>query len=280
MKTNLRERRGILLCYPFTEHRLNKWPTPWYVQPKLEGDRCRAVWDPNIGYVLYSSTERPILSVPHINRALNDLNITEELDGELYNHDLPHEQIHGIVSRTVNIHRNYKDCQFHIFDANLLDKTQAERDKWLRETIPRDEHIYRVSTSPVADKDSLYEMYESYFLDMHYEGIVVRHKDGLYVPKRSIHAMKLKPRQVDHYVCVEIHEETSIEGIPKYSLGAITVQDADGNRFRVGTGFTQKQRQEYWDHPNKILGKVIEVRYQALTEKGVPKMSSFQKVLE
>ena len=39
------KRTGIMLCYPFEEKRLNKWNPPYIIQPKLDGERCRAVYD-------------------------------------------------------------------------------------------------------------------------------------------------------------------------------------------------------------------------------------------
>lgn len=39
-------RTGIMLASPLDEGKLAKWPRPYIVQPKLDGERCRAVFGP------------------------------------------------------------------------------------------------------------------------------------------------------------------------------------------------------------------------------------------
>lgn len=272
-----RQRRDIMLCYPFSEKRLLTYPTPWYVQPKLEGDRCLAKWDGNIGYVLYSSTGKPILNLPHINRALNNLNITTTLDGELYNHRAPHELIHGIVSRSVNIHRDYKLVQFHIFDVVMKGDFKKRLD-YTRLVVKESEHIRRVRTHDIRDLKEVYYYYESELNDG-YEGVVIRSPEQVYVDKRTTLMMKLKQREEDIYLCTAIFEEESIEGVKKQRLGAILVRDGDGQEFKVGSGFNDEQRKLYWNMPSLILGHLIRVRYQALTQKGIPKMASIKEII-
>ena len=50
---------------PFEQKRLNKWEPPYILQPKYDGVRCRAVPVEN-GYLLLSSEENVVFSVPHI----------------------------------------------------------------------------------------------------------------------------------------------------------------------------------------------------------------------
>lgn len=274
---NKRERRDVLLCHPFNPSVVEKWPKPVYVQPKLEGDRLRAKWDPNIGHVLYSSTANPIIFLPHLNRAVNEMNALEELDGEAYNHDLPHEMIHGIVSRTKNIHKDFKLVQFHIFDICDEEMPFKARNLWMEKNIVETEHIKKVFTTAAFTLKEINEWYEE-FINTGYEGIIVRHPDAPYVRKRTPFVRKHKPLEVDIYLCVGINEETSIEGIPKGRMGSLTMMDQDKKTFKMG-GWTDYQKELYWNEPDQVLGKLIRVRYQQLTEKGVPKMISRKEVL-
>ena len=107
MTTERPKRTGVQLCYPFEEKRLNKWLPPFFVQPKLDGERCRIIVRQN-GALLLSSTEEIITSVPHINAAAR-LQLPEgEYDGELYVHGRTFEEIHSVVSRRVNLHENFE----------------------------------------------------------------------------------------------------------------------------------------------------------------------------
>ena len=58
------KRKGIMLCYPFEEKRLNKWAPPYLVQPKLDGERMRAILDTEGKCTLLSSEENEIISSP------------------------------------------------------------------------------------------------------------------------------------------------------------------------------------------------------------------------
>ena len=124
-------RRGIQLAYPFEEKRLAKWQPPFIVQPKYDGDRCSNT-PFRTGALLLSSEENPFFSVPHINKQLFDYgHHLFSLDGELYNHDIflegGHELIHSICSRTVNLHPQYREMEFWIFDIKHYHTPQVER---------------------------------------------------------------------------------------------------------------------------------------------------------
>jgi hypothetical protein len=93
--------KGIMKCYPFEEKRLAKWSPPYIVQPKYDGVRCRAI-PTQSGYILLSSEENVIFSVPHLNQIFNALHLNCELDGELYCHGMSFEEIVSITSRTVS----------------------------------------------------------------------------------------------------------------------------------------------------------------------------------
>ncbi len=56
-------------------------------------------------------------------------------------------------------------------------------------------------------------------------------------------------------------------------LGAVVVELRTGLTFSVGTGFTDAQRQ---DPPP--VGSIITIRYQELTDRGVPRFPSFVRV--
>jgi ATP-dependent DNA ligase len=103
-------RSGIMLCYPFEEKRLLKWDCrSVLVQPKLDGERCRAVIT-NGNVQLLTSENNEIYSAPHIVEALsaNFKEETIELDGELYIHNADFSEIHSIRGRTVNLHEDYE----------------------------------------------------------------------------------------------------------------------------------------------------------------------------
>ena len=147
---SFRKRSGIMLAYPYEESRLLKWEPPYIVQPKLDGERGRLIVEPN-RTILLSSTEEIITSVPHINRHASEILPFGEWDGELYIHGKTFEEIHSIVSRTVNLHPDYETMQFHVFD-NVCNSTMIERQIMLlklKQYMPENDY-FKVVDSYVA----------------------------------------------------------------------------------------------------------------------------------
>ncbi|MCK5607075.1 hypothetical protein KAR91_34645 [Candidatus Pacearchaeota archaeon] len=278
MTYQTQRRKGIMLCYPFEERRLAKWKPPYLVQPKLDGVRCRAVWIEN-HYLLLSSEENIIYSVPHINEALDNLGTTYELDGELYKHGLTFEEIFSITSRSTNLHPDHKEIKFHIFDIPS-DKPQHNRIFSLMDLAYEFRPPLEVVDSWLADNLEVIMSRYDQILEMGYEGIIVRHIENLYIRRRSIYMMKFKPKKHDIYQIIDWKEEVSIEGTPKSRLGALLCE-SDNSVFSVGSGLTDQQRVDLWSMRESLPGKFVKVGYQHITSSGkVPRFPVFMKIVE
>lgn len=274
------KRSGIMLAYPFEEKRLAKWKPPYIVQPKLDGERCRAMPRSGGGYDLLSSEGNVFISVPHINEALSKSGLwPHKLDGELYRHGMAFEDIHSIVSRTVNLHPDYKEMEYHIFDI-VNDHPQIERLSILSEHITVSNPIIKRVTESVPDNfTKLMKRYDD-LINEGYEGMVVRHWLAPYVPRRSTFMMKFKPKKDDYYKITGFKEEVSIHGEPKGRLGAVECE-SDGQVFSVGSGLTDELRETLWNCRDTLPGKLLHVAYQHITSgKGVPRFPVFLEVVE
>jgi len=279
-------RKGIMLCYPFEQKRLAKWEPPYLVQPKLDGERCRAFagYAPENKVVLLSSEENQIYSVPHIDRALRELNFCKQIesDGELYTHGLPFESIHSIVGRTKNLHPDYKRMEYHIFDM-VSQNPQIERIAQLNKLAPLlkpDSPIKIVPTHVAESFDQVMEIYDLLIEDG-YEGMIVRHLRAPYLRRRSIMLMKFKPKKSDIYKIVGWKEEVSINGVPKGRLGALTCKGDDGSVFSVGSGLNDEAREILWNKRDSLPGRFCKVQYQHITSgKGVPRFPIFLSIWE
>ena len=270
-------RSGIMLCYPFEEKRFIKWGSHAFIQPKLDGERCRALRTEQ-GVDLISSEGNRIYSTPHINRQLQKLDF-QELDGELYLHGMAFEDIESIVKRTVNIHPSYQTMEFHIFDI-VNDKPQAERFSELVK-LKEQENIKIVSPRLVDSMDKIEEYMEQYQKD-NYEGFVLRDIFAPYTRTRSTNMMKFKPKKTDIYNIIGYEQEMTIHKELKDSLGALVLDAGygDGSVFRVGTGFTKEQRCLLWIDKELLPNKRCRIAFQSLTDKrGVPRFPVFMEVL-
>ena len=265
--------KNIMKCYPFEESRLAKWSPPFIVQPKYDGDRCKA-YPTESGYIMLTSEENPYFSVPHILKSLviSDLKLT--LDGEMYSHDLMleggHELIHGICSRKTNLHPRHQELMFYVFDLECAG-TQMER--LIKLESLRKLKIPYVEIAPFWLCDTLDEVkrvYDNVVL-MGYEGIIIRNKYNVYEAKRSTMMMKFKPKQRDDYKIVGWREEISKDGLPKGRIGSLVMSSQAGDNFAVSAGLNDEQRNHLWSIRDELKGKTATVHYQHLTNKKIPK---------
>lgn len=278
------KRKDVMLCYDYSEKRVLRWEPPWIVQPKLNGDRCRAKKD-EYGWKLYSSYGNIISSVPHINKQLERIpeSIDIHLDGELYVHGMKHQDIRSIVSRTVNLHPNYKLIRYLVFDV-ISDERQ-----WLRSgrlmglsflkypfTTGNICHIKHSHADCISDINKLLGMY----IELGHEGIILRNRDALYQPRKTTDLLKLKLTVQDWFKIVGIKQEMAKDGLPKQALGAFYCSNGrePGLMFGVGTGpaLTRERREDYWQNRESLPLKCTEyitealVKYQELSKDGIP----------
>lgn len=90
------------------------------------------------------------------------------------------------------------------------------------------------------------------------EGIMVQLADAPYVCKRTTDILKLKEFMTCDIRVLDVYEGINGENIGR--LGGV-IADFKGSKVKVGGGFSREQRIEYWKHPEKIIGKIIEVKY-------------------
>lgn len=87
------------------------------------------------------------------------------------------------------------------------------------------------------------------------EGIMLNTFEGYYELKRSNSLLKVK-----YVESMDLKVVDMLEGTNKYKgmMGALVV-DYKGYRVGVGSGFSDEERQRFWDNPEEIIGKTIEV---------------------
>lgn len=104
------------------------------------------------------------------------------------------------------------------------------------------------------------------------EGVMLHRGASLYRAARNDDLLKFKPFD-DAEGLVIGH----LPGRGKHAgrLGALVVQTQGGQRLRLGTGFTDAQR----EHP-PALGVWVTFRHRGVTDQGIPRFASFLRVRE
>ena len=99
-----------------------------------------------------------------------------------------------------------------------------------------------------------------------YEGIMIKDPDAGYECKRSAAWLKLKPFIEVSLAIVEVEEGTG-KNVGK--LGAFVCEGEDDGkliRVNVGSGFSDDNRSTYWSGRDNLIGNVVEVRADAVTQ--------------
>lgn len=97
------------------------------------------------------------------------------------------------------------------------------------------------------------------------EGVMIKDTKASYKTKRSDAWLKIKP-----WITVDLEIVDVVEGEGKFvgTLGALVCEGEDqGKRIRtnVGSGFSEDQRAEIWAARTRMLGRVVEIKGDALT---------------
>ena len=99
-----------------------------------------------------------------------------------------------------------------------------------------------------------------------YEGIMIKDPDAIYQCKRSVAWLKLKPFIEVSLEVVAVEEGT---GRNVGKLGAIVcegIDDGKNIRVNVGSGFADSDRDDFWNSRDEVIGQVVEVRADAITQ--------------
>jgi DNA ligase-1 len=102
------------------------------------------------------------------------------------------------------------------------------------------------------------------------EGLMLHHQGAYYEDGRNANLLKLKKHQ-DAEATVIAHNLG--KGKYKGLLGSMLVELDNGLQFKIGSGFSDIQRQ----NPPPI-GSIITFKYFGFTAKGIPRVASFLRV--
>jgi DNA ligase-1 len=170
---------------------------------------------------------------------------------------------------------------YHIFDILPLDALkeghcnlqQYKRIEWIdsAKTQLMDTDCLRIMNGLDVDLDTAegHDIMNRYAQDCvaeGFEGIMIKSLDAPYECKRSDSWMKWKPT-----ISVDLNIVGFEEGTGRNAgrLGAIICEGDDNDRriyVNVGTGFSDALRDEYWTNRDHLLGHLVEVQADAVTQ--------------
>lgn len=271
---NLLERELMENFAPMLAHEWEKSQSrviyPVYAQPKLNGMRCVSV---ESGF--WSRTGKSIVSMPALLSETKKYFPDLALDGELYSDTLCFEDTISVARKSVNINEGTA-VKYWVYDAYMSHTPFKERFEHLKrrfaEVAPI--RIRLVATFECPTPEAVTK-YLNFFIEAGYEGAILRNPCGDYeVGKRSYNLLKLKLWK-DMEVKVVGFERGAGRNYSRLGALVCELPHTQGLQVRVGTGLSDVDRETIWNNSEEYLERVCTIKYQELTNAGIPRFPSF-----
>ena len=249
-----------------------------YVEPKLDGVRVITICDVDKDEVkMFSRNGKELNNFPKIleqfDSMLDQMSESMVFDGEVMSDDFQ------TLMREIHRKGGAKtdDAVLNLFDCMPLEYFKEGSYPYALNT--RKELLQSFQYGPnisivefVAmdldddDGQKQFADYNRLCIDKGFEGIMVKPITGIYECKRSSLWLKVKP-----FIEVSLKVIDTEEGTGRNvgKLGALIVEGTDMDKFiktNVGSGLTDEDRETFWQAKEKLIGQIVEVRADAITQ--------------
>ena len=245
------------------------------VEYKYDGVRVIAIVKNNKA-TLYSRNGKIFNNFPHIEEALSKSEYNNlVLDGEVMSDDF--QALMKQVYRKSGAETD--DAYLALFD--ILPLKEFNNGKSKLNTLDRKKQLDQLSQTFESciklvdyailnfddEKDNQkFSIMNKEALDKGYEGLMIKPSENYYESKRSHAWLKIKP-----FIEVTLKIVSIQEGTGKHSgkLGAFQVEGTDDGKFfslSVGSGLTDDDRDKFWKSKEKLIGMLVEIRADAITQ--------------
>ena len=249
-----------------------------YVEPKLDGVRVITICDVDKDEVkMFSRNGKELNNFPKIleqfDSMLDQMSESMVFDGEVMSDDFQTlmREIHRKGgAKTDDAVLNVFDCipLWAFMEGGYSASLQTRKEMM-------DEYEFGPNISKVEfvrmnlDEDDGQKQFADYnklCIDKGFEGIMVKPMSGPYECKRSSLWLKVKP-----FIEVSLKVVDTEEGTGRNvgKLGALIVEGTDMDKFiktNVGSGLTDADRETFWKAKAKLIGQIVEVRADAITQ--------------
>ena len=245
------------------------------VEYKYDGVRVIAIVK-NGKATLYSRNGKIFHNFPHIENALSKSEYNNIVfDGEVMSDDF--QALMKQVYRKSGAQTD--DAYLALFDILPLKEfnegksklSSIERKKELNKLSKSFENAIKLVDYEVINFDEKngqdkFASMNKEALEKGFEGLMIKPNDNYYECKRSHAWLKIKP-----FIEVTLKIIDIQEGTGKHSgkLGAFHVEGDDDGKFfslSVGSGLTDEEREKFWASKDKLIGRLVEIRADAITQ--------------
>jgi len=252
------------------------------LQPKLDGVRAITVIDyENRTVNMYTRNGKLLENFGHITayleKYMDEFGRSYVLDGEVVSRSF--QDLMKQVHRKSDVQaQDARLCLFDIlpmteFKQGKSVMAQRRRSSFLKnfENIFADSGFIEIIPQIEVNLDEFlgeieYRDYNKKAVEQGFEGIMIKDPEAKYECKRSASWLKQKP-----FIEVSLEITALEEGTGRNlgRLGALVCEGMDDDRqisVNVGSGFSDSHRRDYWEERDSILGQIVEVRADAITQ--------------
>ena len=252
------------------------------IEVKLDGVRVISIVYPGGRVDQFSRNGKELVNFPHIREQLagaaNDIVEPMVFDGEVMSSSF--QDLMKQIHRKDNVQAS--DAVLHLFDMLRLEDfengvsnvPQYVRSHCLSTWYDKHQNTMpnvSVLDSEVVDLDSVagqerYSAVNKMAIAGGYEGIMIKDINAIYECKRSTSWLKLKPFIEVTLGVVDVEEGT---GRNVGRLGALVCTGIDDDKeitVNVGSGFSDADRDSIWADRSMVIGQLVEVRADAVTQ--------------
>jgi len=192
------------------------------------------------------------------------------IEGELWAGRNTFEQVASCVRRK-KAEACWKNIHFMIFDLPQQESIFSQRINKMNQLVEQVDSLYfqTIKQFKLPSIKALNKTLKN-IVQQKGEGLMLHYQDAYYSVGRSHNIMKLKPYQDAEGLVIK---HFGGKGKYKNMLGSIQVKTSEGITFKIGSGFSDKERK----FPPPI-GSTITFKYIGKTQKGVPKFASFLRI--
>ena len=261
-------------CETFFKKNQNR---PWFISRKYDGVRCIVEVTPE-QVQPYSRKGNLLPALKPLGDLIAQQKITTSfyLDGEICAiDDEGHENFTLAVSQARQKYQLMEKYRYYVFDMLTPDEfVNGQSESTLGERLLRVKTLVHNINRPECLREVEQDLYtpekfqalQQLSLTHGWEGLMLR-MSTTYKGKRSNEILKVKNFCNGEYLVKEIEtgEMRTIDPVSGLEHTITTLKSViiehKGERVGVGSGFSLDDRQEFFQHPEKILGQIIAVKY-------------------
>ena len=254
------------------------------IEVKLDGVRVITIVRTDGRVDMFSRNGKELANFPHVTEQISAVVKKTPppydivLDGEIMSSSF--QDLMTQVHRKSDVKANdailnlFDMCPLEDFELGYWDKSQTVRSQMVQAWVEQNHADLPNVTclaNELVDLDTSegqlrYKEINAQAVAGGYEGIMIKDPEAGYECKRSVAWLKLKPFIEVSLEVVDVEEGT---GRNVGRLGAIVCQGVDDGktiRVNVGSGFSDSDRDSYWTSRDSLLGQIVEVRADAVTQ--------------